>query len=114
VFGLSISTGLGVMQLNSGLRIVTGGLIEENITNQTYLIGLVIIFAIVSVLTGIKNGSRRLSELTFILANTVLLVVFFVDDWKFCLNTFCDVTFKYLQFIIQLGGRTDSFAQSIP
>jgi len=114
VFGVCTSLGLGVMQLNSGLFIVTDGAFKENINNQMIIIAVVTGIATISVLTGIKNGIRRLAEFTFLLGNIMLLVVFFMDDWKYCLNSLCEVTFYYLQYIVDLGARTDSGAQSIP
>jgi len=114
VFGVCTSLGLGVMQLSAGLNIVTNGVIKENFTNQVYIIVIVSIIATISVLTGLKNGIRRLAEFTFLLGNLILLVVFFMDDWKFCLNSMCEVTFYYFQYLIDLGGRTDGFAQTIP
>jgi len=93
VFGVCTSLGLGVMQLNAGLNVVTNGAIEENLTNQIYIIGIVSCIATISVLTGLKNGVRRLAEFTFLLGSMILLVVFFMDDWKFCLNSLCEVTF---------------------
>lgn len=93
VFGVCTSLGLGVMQLNSGLNIVTNGKFPENISNQIIIIAVVTGIATISVLTGIKNGIRRLAEFTFLLGNMMLLVVFFMDDWKYCLNCLCEVTF---------------------
>lgn len=81
------------MQLNSGLNIVTGGAFAENINNQMIIIAVVTGIATISVLTGIKNGIRRLAEFTFLLGNILLLVVFFMDDWKYCLNSLVEVTF---------------------
>jgi len=43
---------------------------------------VVTFIAMISVLTGMKNGIRRLAEFTFLLGNVILLTVFFMDDWK--------------------------------
>lgn len=82
MFGVCTSLGLGVMQLNAGLNIVTDGAVKENVTNQMWIILVVTGIATISVLTGMKNGIRRLSEFTFLLGNVMLLTVFFMDDWK--------------------------------
>jgi len=95
------------MQLNAGLNIVSEDSFKINIANQTYIILVITIIATISVLTGLKNGIRRLAEFTFLLGNFILLFVFFMDDWKFCLNSLCEVTFYYFQYLIELGGRTD-------
>lgn len=70
------------MQLNSGLNIVTGGNVPETINNQILIIFGVTCIASISVITGMKNGIRRLAEFTFLLGNVLLLTVFFMDDWK--------------------------------
>jgi choline/glycine/proline betaine transport protein len=80
------------MQLNEGLNIVTGDF-EVSTNNQVIIIIVVTCIATISVLTGIKNGIRRLAEFTFLLGNILLLVVFFMDDWKYCLNSLVEVTF---------------------
>jgi len=80
------------MQLNEGLNIVTGDF-KVSTNNQVIIIIVVTCIATISVLTGIKNGIRRLAEFTFLLGNILLLVVFFMDDWKYCLNSLVEVTF---------------------
>jgi len=80
------------MQLNEGLNIVTGDF-KVSTGNQVIIIIVVTCIATISVLTGIKNGIRRLAEFTFLLGNILLLVVFFMDDWKYCLNSLVEVTF---------------------
>lgn len=80
------------MQLNEGLNIVTGDF-KVSTSNQVIIIIVVTCIATISVLTGIKNGIRRLAEFTFLLGNILLLVVFFIDDWKYCLNSLVEVTF---------------------
>lgn len=82
VFGVCTSLGLGVMQLNAGLNIVTNGSITEGLDNQIWIIIGVTCIATISVITGMKNGIRRLAEFTFLLGNMMLLTVFFMDDWK--------------------------------
>jgi len=80
------------MQLNEGLNIVTGDF-KVSTSNQVIIIIVVTCIATISVLTGIKNGIRRLAEFTFLLGNILLLVIFFMDDWKYCLNSLVEVTF---------------------
>jgi len=72
VFGIATSLGFGVAQINSGLNYLTG--LPSNPAVQVALIVVVMGAAMVSVLTGLDRGVRRLSELNLILA--VLLMVF--------------------------------------
>lgn len=72
VFGIATSLGFGVAQINSGLNYLTGLPVGAGV--QVGLIALVMGAAMISVLTGLDRGVRRLSELNLILA--VLLMVF--------------------------------------
>ena len=93
LFGVCTSLGLGILQLNTGIAIVTENAFPESKQSQVIIIWCITAMATVSVITGMKNGIRRISEFTFILGNIMLLVVFFMDDWKFCLNCFVETTF---------------------
>ena len=64
-----------------------------------------------SVITGLKVGVRRLSEICFSIGMVLMLVVFFYDDTWYLLNLYTQSTGYYLQWIIQLGFHTDAFAQ---
>ncbi|HZW15640.1 MAG TPA: BCCT family transporter [Brevundimonas sp.] len=72
VFGIATSLGFGVAQINSGLNYLTGLPVGAGV--QVALIAIVMGAAMVSVLTGLDRGVRRLSELNLVLA--VLLMVF--------------------------------------
>jgi choline/glycine/proline betaine transport protein len=72
VFGIATSLGFGVAQINSGLNYLTGLPVGPGV--QVGLIVLVMGAAMVSVLTGLDRGVRRLSELNLVIA--VLLMVF--------------------------------------
>src|SRR5690606_8019188 len=72
VFGIATSLGFGVAQINSGLNYLVGLPVGAGV--QVGLIALVMGAAMVSVLTGLDRGVRRLSELNLVLA--VLLMIF--------------------------------------
>ena len=72
VFGIATSLGFGVAQINSGLNYLTGLPVGTGV--QVALIVVVMGAAMISVLTGLDRGVRRLSELNLVLA--VLLMVF--------------------------------------
>ncbi len=59
--------------------------------------------ATISVITGMKVGIRRLSEICFGLGLFIMLVVFFYDDTWYILNVFVQSVGYYLQYILQLG-----------
>lgn len=76
LFGLATSLGLGAQQVTAGLNY----LFEIPATNTTMVVLIVIITAaaLVSVLTGLNVGIKRLSQLNVILAFFLLLFVLLV------------------------------------
>ena len=110
LFGVCTSLGLGVIQLNGGIHRLNPN-IEESTTTQIIIIWCVTACATVSVITGIKLGIRRLSEICFSIGMILMLVVFFYDDTWFLLNLYVQSMGYYLQWVIQLGFHTDAFAQ---
>jgi choline/glycine/proline betaine transport protein len=66
LFGLATSLGLGAMQINAGLDRLFG--IPIGLPTQVILIITITLAAMVSLLTGLDHGIRRLSELNISLA----------------------------------------------
>ena len=110
MFGVCTSLGLGVMSLNTGLNRLNGN-IEESTTNQIIIIWGVTVIATISVVSGLKVGIRRLSELCFCLGMFLMLFVFFHDDSWFILNLYVQSIGYYLHSLLQLGFHTEAFAQ---
>jgi choline/glycine/proline betaine transport protein len=103
LFGIATSLGLGVLQINAGLTYLLG--VPNDAAVQIGLIAAITAVATVSVVTGLDNGVRRLSELNLALA--VLLMGFvlvvgptahllrdFVQNIGFYLDTFVLRTFN--------------------
>ena len=110
MFGVCTSLGFGVVSLNAGLNRLSSR-IEENTTNQIIIIWGVTIVATGSVISGLKLGIRRLSELCFGLGMFLMLFVFFHDDTFFLLNLYVQSIGYYFQSLLQLGFHTEAFAQ---
>ena len=110
MFGVCASLGAGAMTMNSGLNQVNRS-IEENVTNQTIIIWVITFFATISVISGLKLGIRRLSEICFGLGVFLMLVILFYDDTFFLLNLYVQSLGYYLQNFIQIGFHTDAYAQ---
>ena len=110
MFGVCTSLGLGVIQLNSGLHRMNSDILE-NRQNQVIIIWCITALATASVISGVKLGIRRLSEICFTLGMFLWLVVFFYDETWYLLNVFVQTCGYYLQWIVQLGFHTDAFAQ---
>ncbi len=74
VFGLATSLGLGAKQINAGLTHLFH--IPDSDASHVVIISLVTCAAAASLLTGLKRGIRRLSELNLALAAMLLFGVF--------------------------------------
>ncbi|OOC57319.1 MULTISPECIES: choline BCCT transporter BetT [Nocardiopsis] len=84
VFGISVSLGIGVVQLNYGLNFLFG--IPEGIAAQTGLILVAVLMATVSAVAGVDRGIRRLSELNVLLAVVLMLYVLIAEGPANLLN----------------------------
>lgn len=73
VFGVATSLGIGVVQLNYGLRVLFG--VDESTSWQIALIVVAVSVAIVSAVSGVDKGIRRLSELNVGLAICLMLYI---------------------------------------
>lgn len=76
LFGLATSLGLGAMQISAGLERVFG--IQHGIQTQLLLILVITLAAMISLVTGVNRGIRRLSELNLILCALLAVFVFAV------------------------------------
>ncbi|WP_112198496.1 choline transporter [Rahnella sp. NRRL B-41462] len=84
IFGIATTLGIGVVQLNYGLKVLFH--IPENLTVQAALILLSVIMATVSVTSGVNKGIRILSELNVLLALGLILFLLFFGNTEFLLN----------------------------
>lgn len=73
VFGVATSLGIGVVQLNYGLRVLFG--VDESTSWQIALIAVAVSVAIASAVSGVDKGIRRLSELNVGLAICLMLYI---------------------------------------
>lgn len=110
MFGVCTSLGLGVMQLNNGINRINSD-IGETTDNQIIIVWCVTALATISVISGLKVGIRRLSEICFGIGCFIMFFVLFSSQTWYILNVFVQSTGYYLQWIIQLGFHTDAFAQ---
>nr|WP_100656698.1 choline BCCT transporter BetT [Alteromonas flava] len=99
IFGVSTSLGLGASQINTGLNYLFG--LEISNTNQIILMALIISVAIVSVVSGLDKGIRRLSETNMILAILLLGFVLALGPTVFLLKAYLQNTGAYLSDIVR-------------
>lgn len=82
--GISVSLGLGVLQINTGLNYLFGVPIEAWI--QVLLIFATMAVATVSVIMGLDSGIKRLSEMNTVLAVSLLLLILFAGPTALLLS----------------------------
>ncbi|MCZ7456852.1 choline BCCT transporter BetT [Streptomyces sp. WMMC940] len=97
VFGISVSLGIGVVQLNFGLSFLFD--VPEGLAAQIGLIVVAVIMATVSAAAGVDRGIRRLSELNVVLALVLLLYMLIVTGPVPLLN----------QLILNIGDYVSRF-----
>jgi choline/glycine/proline betaine transport protein len=85
VFGISVSLGIGVVQLNYGLTFLFD--VPQGTAAQIGLIAVAVVLATVSAVAGVDRGIRRLSELNVVLAVVLMLYMLFVDSPLRILNS---------------------------
>ena len=95
LLGVATSLGLGAMQLNSGMTIFSD--IPVSVLSQVVIILLITAIALVSVVSGINAGIRRLSIINLCLSGSLLLFVLLAGPTVFILETFVGSLGLYLQ-----------------
>jgi len=99
IFGVATSLGLGAAQINSGLNYLTG--FEVSTFNQILLMIGIIAVAIVSVVSGLDVGIRRLSEANMLLAVALLIFILILGPTVFLLQAYLQNTGAYLADIVR-------------
>ncbi|NVK57839.1 MAG: choline BCCT transporter BetT [Alteromonadaceae bacterium] len=99
IFGISTSLGLGASQINAGLSYMFG--IPNNTMMQILLMAVVVSMAIVSVMTGLDKGIRRLSETNMVMAVVLLVFVLVLGPTVFLLQAYLQNTGAYLSDIVR-------------
>lgn len=113
LFGVCTSLGLGTIQLNQGLSMLSPA-VSVNIKTQVITIWLITGIATVSVVTGVKYGVRRLSEFCFTCGLVLMCCILLLDQTVYLLNLYTQSVGFYFQWLIQLGTHTDAFEQLGP
>jgi choline/carnitine/betaine transport len=113
MFGVCTSLGLGVIQINEGLNLLHNG-IEIGVNSQIIIIWVVTAVASISVVSGVGNGIRRISEFCFSCGMVIMMIVLFLDKTVFILNLYVQSLGYYFHQIINIGFHTDAFEQLGP
>ena len=109
IFGLATSLGFGVQQVTSGLNYLFG--IPVNSATMVLLIVGITAIALISVITGINVGIKRLSQFNIILAFLLLLAVIVLGPTLYIFRSFFTGIGTYIMKIVPLSnwiGREDT------
>ncbi|MCE2416710.1 BCCT family transporter [Candidatus Poribacteria bacterium] len=109
IFGLATSLGLGVQQVTSGLNHLFG--IPANSVTMVLLIVMITAIALISVMTGINVGIKRLSQFNIILAFVLLLAIILLGPTLYIFRSFFTGIGTYIMKIVPLSnwiGREDT------
>jgi len=103
VMGVATSLGLGILQMNGGLKSVFG--LPSSIWVQIVIAGVMLLTYLLSSSTGLNKGIKWLSNLNLGLCLVLLLYVFFSGPTVFILNSFVLGLGDYLSNFIQYSLR---------
>jgi choline-glycine betaine transporter len=105
--GLATSLGLGAKQINAGLYYVFG--LPQQPMVQIGIIASVTTIAVISLLSGLKVGIRRLSEANMMLAVFLLSFLFVFGPTRFLLGSVVENLGTYLQVLPEKAFWTAAF-----
>ena len=109
IFGLATSLGLGVQQVTSGLNHIFG--IPANSATMVLLIVGITAIALISVITGINVGIKRLSQFNIILGFLLLMAIIFLGPTSYIFKSLFAGLGAYVMKIVPLSnwiGREDT------
>ena len=109
IFGLATSLGLGVQQVTSGLNHLFG-IPANNLTMVLLIVGITAI-ALISVMTGINVGIKRLSQFNIILAFLLLAAIILLGPTGYIFKSLFTGLGAYVMKIVPLSnwiGREDT------
>ncbi|MCB0395206.1 MAG: BCCT family transporter [Flavobacteriales bacterium] len=110
LFGLATSLGLGARQINAGLHFLLETEISTNV--QIFIIAGTTLVATASVVLGLKNGVRRLSELNMYLAAAFLAAMLLFGPTLFIIDSFVQNTGSYIQQLPRLSFWAEAYKQT--
>ncbi|MEA1921777.1 MAG: BCCT family transporter [Pseudomonadota bacterium] len=108
--GLATSLGLGVQQINAGLGFLFG--VQISTATQVILIAVITGFATLSVISGLDNGVKLLSQGNMILAGIFMLFLLIVGPTIYILGGFTQNLGYYLTILPKLSLWTETFRET--
>lgn len=107
VFGVATSLGLGVLQIGAGLD--AAGFGAPDTFTQILIIGVITVFVLFSVLSGVARGMKWLSTFNLILAGVLLVFILFAGQTAYLLREWVQSIGAYLQNLVGLSFTVSAF-----
>ncbi|MDO8908484.1 MAG: BCCT family transporter [Pseudohongiella sp.] len=107
VFGVSVSVGLGALQLNSGLSAVFD--FQPSRLIQLTIVAVVTLVACMSIAMGLDRGIKRLSEINILLALLVMIFVWIVGPTLFITSGIVQNFGNYMQNLPWMSFWTEAY-----
>ncbi|PYG01885.1 choline/carnitine/betaine transport [Georgenia satyanarayanai] len=108
LFGLAVSIGLGTSQINAGLSELFG--VPDAVLPKVLIIVALTTVAVASIVAGLDNGVRRLSNINIGMAVGLLIFVFLAGSTVFLARQIIETIGLYAQSIIPLSFWNDAMA----
>ncbi|GAA3921518.1 BCCT family transporter [Microbacterium invictum] len=107
MFGVATSLGLGVLQISAGLD--STGIAEPTETLQVIIIGVITLFVLASVLSGVAKGMKWLSSFNLILAAILVVYLLVLGQTEFLLREWVQSIGNYIQNYVGLSFNVGAF-----
>ncbi|QNQ89583.1 BCCT family transporter [Corynebacterium poyangense] len=107
VFGVATSLGIGVVQLNYGLKVLFN--VNESLSAQIALVILAVTVATISAVSGVERGIRRLSEINVLLAIGLMLFILITGRTAFLFDALIMNIGEYLSSFPSMTMDTYAF-----
>ncbi|WP_324651495.1 BCCT family transporter [Georgenia sp. H159] len=108
LFGLAVSIGLGTSQINAGLSELLD--VPDSVLTKVIIIAALTAVAVTSIVAGLDNGVRRLSNINIGMAVGLLIFVFLAGSTVFLARQIIETIGLYAQNIIPLSFWNDALA----
>jgi glycine betaine transporter len=110
VFGVSVSLGLGALQVNGGLNFLFE--VPNAVTVQIIVIAIIFVLYMVSAATGIDKGIRYLSNLNMVLGVLLVAFIFVLGPTLLIIGSLVQVAGSYVSAIVPMSFEQNIFGDS--